>query len=442
MNIKEAEKLSGVSVRNIRFYEQKGLLTPSRNKGNDYREYSEGDIRRLMLIRALRMVDMPLERIREITAGEIPLWEAARLQKESLDLKVSKLQVAAQFCEELAKEEPVDIEQILKRMDEPENSSQLNRKWPSDHRKSAGDICLALLAGVLPILCGIMFMSVLFLGEAGMLLSYVAMPFFWTVLGFYYQRKPGWLGNLALVHTVPLLCGLTCLWQSSGKPIALLDLVGFFQFPFFWMIQDMEPLGQLVAPMLFLLACFCLGGLLSWLVTVFRTGWRQIYANVWKKPAFIQNLQDTVPAGLIWMWLLIITPFLFVLGYCLFAPLDTSVTPEAVGNMAIKTSWEIWVETGDSSYELNGSAEFYQCFEFNEWDRVYFPGGKDQPVLEVHFSADRTEPHAVEFFADGTVRVYEAWLFLEEGFFRVPDGVIQKILAYAEAYGTPVQSAE
>ena len=73
MNIKDAERLSGVSVRNIRFYEQKGLLKPARNAENDYREYSEEDIRRLQLIRALRMVDMPLEQIREVVDGKMEL---------------------------------------------------------------------------------------------------------------------------------------------------------------------------------------------------------------------------------------------------------------------------------------------------------------------------------------------------------------------------------
>ena len=73
MNIKEAEKLSGVSSRNIRFYEQKGLIKPRRNTENDYREYSEEEIQRLKLIRALRMVDMPMDQIRKVIDGKVPL---------------------------------------------------------------------------------------------------------------------------------------------------------------------------------------------------------------------------------------------------------------------------------------------------------------------------------------------------------------------------------
>ena len=84
MNIKEAEKLTGISRRNIRFYEQKGMLHPARNQDNDYRDYSPQDIQRLKLIRALRMVDMPLEEIREVVEGKATLEQAVVAQAQQL----------------------------------------------------------------------------------------------------------------------------------------------------------------------------------------------------------------------------------------------------------------------------------------------------------------------------------------------------------------------
>lgn len=77
MNIKEAERLTGISRRNIRFYEQKGMLRPARNPENDYREYTPEDIQNLKYIRALRMVDMPLEEIQKVLAGKLSLEQAA-----------------------------------------------------------------------------------------------------------------------------------------------------------------------------------------------------------------------------------------------------------------------------------------------------------------------------------------------------------------------------
>ena len=48
MNIKQAAEQSGVSARNIRYYEQAGLLTPARNPENEYRIYSQADVRALI----------------------------------------------------------------------------------------------------------------------------------------------------------------------------------------------------------------------------------------------------------------------------------------------------------------------------------------------------------------------------------------------------------
>ena len=39
MNIKEVEKVTGISSQNIRFYEKSGLVHPDRNEENGYREY-------------------------------------------------------------------------------------------------------------------------------------------------------------------------------------------------------------------------------------------------------------------------------------------------------------------------------------------------------------------------------------------------------------------
>ena len=87
MNIKLASERSGVSSRNIRYYEQAGLLHPDRDPENDYRIYTEEDIRTLKLIRTLRMLDMPLEEIRDVLAGSLPLPEAAARQQERLQAR-------------------------------------------------------------------------------------------------------------------------------------------------------------------------------------------------------------------------------------------------------------------------------------------------------------------------------------------------------------------
>ena len=39
MKINEVEALVGITKKNIRFYEEQGLLKPGRNSQNGYREY-------------------------------------------------------------------------------------------------------------------------------------------------------------------------------------------------------------------------------------------------------------------------------------------------------------------------------------------------------------------------------------------------------------------
>ena len=43
MKVKEVETITGIKSKNIRFYEQQGLLCPARND-NGYREYTDIDI--------------------------------------------------------------------------------------------------------------------------------------------------------------------------------------------------------------------------------------------------------------------------------------------------------------------------------------------------------------------------------------------------------------
>ncbi len=140
MNIKQAELLSGISKRNIRFYEQEGLISPTRNQENDYREYSEEDINILKLIRALRMIDMPLEQIKDVIGGQTALKDAAQEQKNKLKLQIEQLEGAIRFCEEFGTHgdiNNINIDEVLSRMDSPENKKELFWQWVNDYQKVA-----------------------------------------------------------------------------------------------------------------------------------------------------------------------------------------------------------------------------------------------------------------------------------------------------------------
>ena len=141
MNIKQTADASGVSARNIRYYEQAGLLTPARNPENDYRIYTDADVRTLKLIRVLRTLDMPVEDIRAVLSGTLPLTEAAERQRRQLEAEQQKLAAAAAFCTELAAGDrtaaELDVDDCLARMNSPAPAGGWFTGWVQDYRKMA-----------------------------------------------------------------------------------------------------------------------------------------------------------------------------------------------------------------------------------------------------------------------------------------------------------------
>ena len=83
MTIHELEKRSGLPRASIRFYEKEGLIAPKRLP-NGYRDYSEEDALALEKIALLRRLDLPLEDIRRVQNGEVPLGLALEKQDEDL----------------------------------------------------------------------------------------------------------------------------------------------------------------------------------------------------------------------------------------------------------------------------------------------------------------------------------------------------------------------
>ena len=141
MNIKQASKQSGVSAPNIRFYEKEGLLNPARLPGNDYRDYTEQDIRTLRFIRMLRMLDVPLPVIRSVLAGDESLGSVLREQKTALEQRAKQLEGAARFCAELARQDPsvasLDVDACLTRMEKPAVQGTFCSGWLQDYRTLA-----------------------------------------------------------------------------------------------------------------------------------------------------------------------------------------------------------------------------------------------------------------------------------------------------------------
>ena len=113
MTIKEVEKITGLTAKSIRLYEQKGLLEVDRNQGNDYREYTEENVQTLKWIKLYRYLEFSLEEIKELLNGD-EAFRRSKLEekhqclegkKEDIGLKASLLKTL------LSEKEDINIEE-------------------------------------------------------------------------------------------------------------------------------------------------------------------------------------------------------------------------------------------------------------------------------------------------------------------------------------------
>lgn len=124
MKINQVEQLVGITKGNIRFYEKEGLLTPGRNSENGYREYSETDVAWLKKIKLLRMLDVPIEEILRLKAGELTLADAMGRHLIQLERKQANLAAMQAMCGQIRDSrcqlEGLDTDEVLAHMERQE----------------------------------------------------------------------------------------------------------------------------------------------------------------------------------------------------------------------------------------------------------------------------------------------------------------------------------
>jgi DNA-binding transcriptional MerR regulator len=87
--IGQLARRSGISVRRIRFYSDRGLLPPTARSDAGYRVYSLIDLARLELIRTLREAGVSLEAIRKMLSRKMALSEVLQMRLGTLEAEIS-----------------------------------------------------------------------------------------------------------------------------------------------------------------------------------------------------------------------------------------------------------------------------------------------------------------------------------------------------------------
>ena len=99
MNIKEVEKITGLTKANIRFYEEEGLVQPKLNEQNNYRIYTEVEIKRLQEVKKLRLLGISIPEIQKIYAEELSLQKAMERRLKEIREEERLLQETRAICQ-------------------------------------------------------------------------------------------------------------------------------------------------------------------------------------------------------------------------------------------------------------------------------------------------------------------------------------------------------
>ena len=158
MKIYQVEELVGITKKNIRFYEDEGLLCPKRNPENDYREYSLEDVRVLEKIKLLRKLSVPIDQIRLLQKGQLTFAQAMTSQIERLQKEQQSVEVMKELCARLQNEtldlKSLDASKYLMEMTKMEEDGakfvdiekqDINRKKKTGAFAGAAIFCVIML---------------------------------------------------------------------------------------------------------------------------------------------------------------------------------------------------------------------------------------------------------------------------------------------------------
>lgn len=104
MFINEVEHIVGLSKKSIRYYEENGLLCPSRNQVNDYRIYSKKDVERLKVIKFLRELNVPIQDLKRLNDGSLTLQECMEDRIQKIEEEEEHYFKMKEMCLEISKQ--------------------------------------------------------------------------------------------------------------------------------------------------------------------------------------------------------------------------------------------------------------------------------------------------------------------------------------------------
>ena len=151
MKINQAAELAGITSKNIRFYEDQGLITPARDSSNGYRDYSMEDVEQLSRIKLLRMLGISCEKIRRLQSDELDFDICMDDRVAELEKTSSNIEHMKTMCRML-RDEADNLSEIkasvyLERMNELEKGGAkfVNARMTDMRKRKTGAIISAIV---------------------------------------------------------------------------------------------------------------------------------------------------------------------------------------------------------------------------------------------------------------------------------------------------------
>lgn len=149
--VNQLSKMAGITPRTLHYYDQIGLLKPSRVGENGYRYYGEEALLRLQQILLYRQLDLPLEDIKLIMGRrDFDVLSALESHKQELRKRIAQLERLVttvdntllhlkgiiemsqkQYFEAFSEEQQAEFEKEAMQMYDPAIVKASNKKWKS-----------------------------------------------------------------------------------------------------------------------------------------------------------------------------------------------------------------------------------------------------------------------------------------------------------------------
>lgn len=91
MRINEVMKETGLTKKAIYYYENEGLIKPQKDPDNNYRNYTEEEVRKLIVVNILRRLDVPIKAISDIVKNSVPMKDVLKEQLVFTNQKINLL---------------------------------------------------------------------------------------------------------------------------------------------------------------------------------------------------------------------------------------------------------------------------------------------------------------------------------------------------------------